>query len=202
MHCDHLNTPMQISDNEDLHRSAIGWKLDSQAIRAQLSNCTWAHKPPTLGSVLIPLVRNRRLPNISSEIPDISSEILNIPSKIPNFSSEIPDERWYHHLGWSLDLSRFPIHQQSTVVEDALHQNKNSFVSTSSRNQLMVPSNLDLVSPFVCRAKFEDENLFVKYRVSRNKRTFRMLLEPQCTGSITSSRHPLCLEINFLVVSY
>ena len=34
------------------------------------------------------------------------------------------------------------------------------------------------------------------------KRTFRMLLEPLCTGSITSGRHPLCLEINFLVVSY
>ena len=36
------------------------------------------------------------------------------------------------------------------------------------------------------------------------KRTFRMLWEPQCqcTGSITSNRHPLCLEINFLVVSY
>ena len=34
------------------------------------------------------------------------------------------------------------------------------------------------------------------------KRTFIMLLEPQCTGSITSSRLPLCLEINFLVVSY
>ena len=36
------------------------------------------------------------------------------------------------------------------------------------------------------------------------KRTFRMLLEPQCssTGSITSSWHPLCLEINFLFVSY
>ena len=34
------------------------------------------------------------------------------------------------------------------------------------------------------------------------KRTFRMLLEPQCTGSITSSRPPLCLEINFSVVSY
>ena len=34
------------------------------------------------------------------------------------------------------------------------------------------------------------------------KCTFRMLLEPQCTGSITSSRHPLCLGINFLVVSY
>ena len=30
------------------------------------------------------------------------------------------------------------------------------------------------------------------------KRTFRMLLEPQCTGLITSSRHPLCLGINFL----
>ena len=26
------------------------------------------------------------------------------------------------------------------------------------------------------------------------KRTFRILLEPQCSGSITSSRHPLCLE--------
>ena len=24
-----------------------------------------------------------------------------------------------------------------------------------------------------------------------------MPLNPQCTGSITSSRHPLCLEINF-----
>ena len=33
------------------------------------------------------------------------------------------------------------------------------------------------------------------------KRTFRMLLEPQCTGSNTSNRHPLCMEINFLVVS-
>ena len=34
------------------------------------------------------------------------------------------------------------------------------------------------------------------------KRTFRMLLEPQCTGSITICRQPLCLEIDFLVVSY
>ena len=34
------------------------------------------------------------------------------------------------------------------------------------------------------------------------KRTFTMLLEPQCTGSIASSQHPLCLEINLLVVSY
>ena len=33
------------------------------------------------------------------------------------------------------------------------------------------------------------------------KRTLRMLLEAQCTGSITSNRHPLCLEI-FLVVSH
>ena len=40
------------------------------------------------------------------------------------------------------------------------------------------------------------------YRVSQKKCTFRMLLEPQCTGSITSSRHPFCLEINFLVVYY
>ena len=29
------------------------------------------------------------------------------------------------------------------------------------------------------------------------RRTFRMLLEPQCTGSITRTRHSLCLEINF-----
>ena len=34
------------------------------------------------------------------------------------------------------------------------------------------------------------------------KRTFRIMLEPQCTGSITICRHPLCLEIDFLVVSY
>ena len=34
------------------------------------------------------------------------------------------------------------------------------------------------------------------YRVSQ-KRTFRMLLGPQCTGSITICRHPLCLEIDF-----
>ena len=34
------------------------------------------------------------------------------------------------------------------------------------------------------------------------KRAFRMLLEPRCTGSITSSRHPLRLEINFVAVSY
>ena len=34
------------------------------------------------------------------------------------------------------------------------------------------------------------------------KRTFGILLEQQCSGSITSSRHPLCLEINFFVVSY
>ena len=33
------------------------------------------------------------------------------------------------------------------------------------------------------------------------KCTFRMLLEPEYTGSITSSWHPLCLEMNFLVVS-
>ena len=39
------------------------------------------------------------------------------------------------------------------------------------------------------------------YRVSQNKRTFRML-EPHCTGSNTICRHPLCLEIDFLVVSY
>ena len=44
--------------------------------------------------------------------------------------------------------------------------------------------------------------LFGNYWVSQKKRTFRMLLKPQCTGSITRSRHPLCLEINFLVVSY
>ena len=31
------------------------------------------------------------------------------------------------------------------------------------------------------------------------KKHFRMLLEPHCTGSITSSQHLLCLEINFLV---
>ena len=113
---------------------------------------------------LIPLVQNRRHPNISSEISDILSEIPNISSEIPNFSSEISDERWYHHLGWSLDLNRFPIHQQSTAVEeDALHHNKNPFVSTSSRKQLIGPSNHDLVSPFVCRSKFEEKNLFVKY---------------------------------------
>ena len=29
------------------------------------------------------------------------------------------------------------------------------------------------------------------------KRTFRMLLKPQCTGSIKSSRNPLCLAINW-----
>ena len=40
------------------------------------------------------------------------------------------------------------------------------------------------------------------YRVSQKERTFRMLLEPQCTGSITICRHPLCLEFDFLVVSY
>ena len=40
------------------------------------------------------------------------------------------------------------------------------------------------------------------YRVSKKKRNFRMLLEPQCTGSITIGRHPLSLEIDFLVVSY
>ena len=34
------------------------------------------------------------------------------------------------------------------------------------------------------------------------KRTFRMVLEPQCTGSITICWQPLCLEIDFLVVSY
>ena len=38
------------------------------------------------------------------------------------------------------------------------------------------------------------------YTVSQ-KNTFIMLLEPQCTGSITS-RLPLCLEINVLVVSF
>ena len=38
------------------------------------------------------------------------------------------------------------------------------------------------------------------YRVSQ-KNTFIMLLEPQCTGPITS-RFPLCLEINVLVVSF
>ena len=42
----------------------------------------------------------------------------------------------------------------------------------------------------------------IVYRGCPKKRTFRMLLEPQCTGSITTSRHPLCLEIVFLVVSY
>jgi len=138
---------------------AIGWKLDSQAIRAQLSNCTWAHKPPTLCSALIPLVRNRRLPNISSEIPDISSEIPNISSKIPNFSSEIPDERWYHHLGWSLDLNRFPIHQQSTE-DDALHHNlKNPFVSTSIDSTQQSWFSVSVC----CRSKFEEKNLFLMY---------------------------------------
>ena len=40
------------------------------------------------------------------------------------------------------------------------------------------------------------------HTVSQKKNTFIMLLQPQCTGSITSSRrHPLCLEISFLVVS-
>ena len=38
------------------------------------------------------------------------------------------------------------------------------------------------------------------YRVSQTRH--RMLLEPHCNGSITSSRHPLSLEINFLGVSY
>ena len=32
------------------------------------------------------------------------------------------------------------------------------------------------------------------YWVSQKKGTNRMLLEPRCTGSITSSWHPLCLE--------
>ena len=36
----------------------------------------------------------------------------------------------------------------------------------------------------------------------KKKRTFRMLLEPQCTGSITICRHTLCQEDDFLVVSY
>ena len=40
------------------------------------------------------------------------------------------------------------------------------------------------------------------YRVSQKERTFRMLLKPQCAGSITICRHPLCLEFDFLVVSY
>ena len=34
------------------------------------------------------------------------------------------------------------------------------------------------------------------------KRTFRMLLEPQYTGSIRNRQHPMCLEIIFSVVSY
>ena len=40
------------------------------------------------------------------------------------------------------------------------------------------------------------------YRESQKKRTFRMLLEPQCTGSIISSQHPIGLEMIFLVVFY
>ena len=40
------------------------------------------------------------------------------------------------------------------------------------------------------------------YTCVPKKRIFRMLLGPQCTGSITIYRHPLCLEIDFLVVSY
>ena len=39
-------------------------------------------------------------------------------------------------------------------------------------------------------------------RCPQKKRAFRMLLEPQCTGSITICQYPLCLEIDFLVVSY
>ena len=31
---------------------------------------------------------------------------------------------------------------------------------------------------------------------------FRILLEPQCTGSIRSSQHPMCLETNFSAGSY
>ena len=34
--------------------------------------------------------------------------------------------------------------------------------------------------------------------MSKKKRTSRVLLEPQCTGAITSSRYPLCLEIDFM----
>ena len=44
--------------------------------------------------------------------------------------------------------------------------------------------------------------LHILQGVPRKKLSFRMLLELQCTGSITCSWQPLCLEINFLVVSY
>ena len=40
------------------------------------------------------------------------------------------------------------------------------------------------------------------YTECPKKRIFRVLLEPECTGSITICRHPLCLEIDFLVISY
>ena len=39
------------------------------------------------------------------------------------------------------------------------------------------------------------------YRVSQKKRTFRLLLHPQCTGSIISSQ-PLVSKNHFWVVSY
>ena len=34
------------------------------------------------------------------------------------------------------------------------------------------------------------------------KRTFKMLLDPQCTDSTTSGGRPLCLDVKFLVVSF
>ena len=47
------------------------------------------------------------------------------------------------------------------------------------------------------KLSFNGIKFSIQYRVSQNKRTFRMLLEPHCTGSNTICRHPLCLEIDF-----
>ena len=48
----------------------------------------------------------------------------------------------------------------------------------------------------------QDAGALVVMQGVPKKCTFRMLLEPQCIGSITICRHPLCLEIDFLVVTY
>ena len=52
----------------------------------------------------------------------------------------------------------------------------------------------------LCMTRMPFQSLFVYF--DDKKSTFRMLLEPLCSGSITDSRRPFCLGINFLVVSY
>ena len=82
--------------------------------------------------------------------------------------------------------------------------------SYMTRFQLAVPLLSQNVPKNHCKSHVKTKKHYRSFTLHQHyivqgvpkKRTFRMLLEPQCTGSITSSRHPLCLEIDYLVVSY